>query len=195
MDASPMPENETEQSSGWGPLSTLPGNPLMWVLIWSELLVFGAALGGFAVARLLDPVTFDESQAHLDRFLGAVNTMVLLTSGYLAAMSVRARADGEIQGSRRWMMGAMVIGSVFLVIKIIEYSTKLDAGLDIETNTFFTLYYLITGFHFMHVIFGLVILAIVTWKNSLENLETGAAFWHMVDLVWVLIFPLIYLVR
>lgn len=167
----------------------------MWVLIWSELLVFGAALGGFAVARFLDPVTFDASQAHLDRFLGAINTMVLLTSGFLAAMAVRARADGEDSASRHWMIASMAVGAVFLVIKIIEYTEKLDAGLDIETNTFFTLYYLITGFHFLHVILGLVILAVVTWKNSLDNLETGAAFWHMVDLVWVLIFPLVYLVR
>ena len=195
MNTSPAQDDCLDPSGGWGPLSTLPGNPLMWVLIWSELLVFGAALGGFAVARFLDPVTFDASQAHLDRFLGAINTMVLLTSGLLAAMAVRARADGEVTGSRRWVMASMAVGSVFLVIKIIEYAEKLDAGLDIETNTFFTLYYLITGFHFLHVILGLVILAVVTWKNSLDNLETGAAFWHMVDLVWVLIFPLVYLVR
>lgn len=189
-----MPQAE-QTSGGWGPLSTLPGNPIMWVLIWSELLVFGAALGGFAVARLLDPAGFDASQAQLDRFLGALNTMVLLTSGFLAAMAVRARADGEVSGSRRWMVASMAVGAVFLYVKIIEYADKLDAGFDIETNTFFTLYYLITGFHFFHVILGLIILGVVTWKNSLENLETGAAFWHMVDLVWVLIFPLIYLVR
>ena len=184
-----------QHNSGWGPLSSLPGNPIMWVLIWSELLVFGAALGGFAVARLLDPQTFDASQAHLDRFLGGINTMVLLTSGFFAALAVRARSDGEVTASRWWMVASIAVGSVFLYVKILEYGAKLDAGLDIETNTFFTLYYLITGFHFLHVIFGLVILAIVTWKNSLENLETGAAFWHMVDLIWLLIFPLLYLMR
>jgi len=167
----------------------------MWVLIWSELLVFGAALCGFAVARVLDPQTFDASQAHLDRFLGALNTMVLLTSGFFAALAVRARSDGGITSSRGWMVASILVGSIFLYIKVVEYGDKLDAGFDIETNTFFTLYYLITGFHFMHVIMGLIVLAIVTWKNSLENLETGAAFWHMVDLIWVLIFPLIYLMR
>lgn len=184
-----------EQDNDWGPLSRLPGNPIMWVLILSELLVFGAALGGFAVARLLDPQTFNDSQAHLDRFLGGVNTMILLTSGFFAALGVRARADGGITSSRRWMIASILVGSLFLYIKMIEYGDKMDAGFDIETNTFFTLYYLITGFHFMHVIMGLIILAIVTWKNSLENLETGAAFWHMVDLIWILVFPLIYLMR
>jgi len=184
-----------QHNSGWGPLSSLPGNPIMWVLIWSELLVFGAALGGFAVARLLDPQTFDASQAHLDRFLGGINTMVLLTSGFLAALAVRARSDGASKASRWWMIASIAVGSVFVYVKVLEYSTKLDAGFNIETNTFFTLYYLITGFHFFHVIFGLVILSIVTWKNSLENLETGAAFWHMIDLIWLLIFPLLYLMR
>ncbi|OEJ63781.1 cytochrome c oxidase subunit 3 family protein [Magnetovibrio blakemorei] len=184
-----------EHNSGWGPLSSLPGNPIMWVLIWSELLVFGAALSGFAVARMLDVQTFDASQAHLDRFFGALNTMVLLTSGLCAALAVRVRSDGNSSASRWWMVYAILIGSVFLYVKIIEYGDKLDAGFDIETNTFFTLYYLITGFHFFHVIMGLIILAIVAWKNSLENLETGAAFWHMVDLIWVLVYPVIYLVR
>ncbi|WP_460018405.1 cytochrome c oxidase subunit 3 family protein [Magnetospira thiophila] len=181
--------------SGWGPLSSLPGNPLMWILIWSELLVFGAALLGFAGARLLDPQTFAESQAHLDRLAGAVNTMILLTSGLCAALAVRVRSEGRNRASRRWMIAAMGIGVFFLVVKIIEYRAKLAQGLDIETNTFFTLYYLITGFHALHVVLGLIILAVVIWKNSLENLETGAAFWHMVDLIWVLIFPVIYLMR
>ena len=72
---------------------------------------------------------------------------------------------------------------------------KLDAGIGIETNTFFTLYFLLTGFHFLHVIFGLILLAIVAVWDSIDNLETGAAYWHMVDLVWVLIFPIVYLVR
>ncbi|MBF0250094.1 MAG: cytochrome c oxidase subunit 3 family protein [Alphaproteobacteria bacterium] len=167
----------------------------MWVLIWSELLVFGVALSGFAFARMLNPALFDESQAHLDRMLGGINTMVLVSSGFLAAMAVRARGDGGVRESRLWMVAAMAVGSIFLVVKVIEYSDKVAHGMNLHTNTFFTLYYLITGFHFMHVILGLIILAIVTWRNSLENLETGAAFWHMVDLIWVLIFPLIYLVR
>ncbi|MCW8914787.1 MAG: cytochrome c oxidase subunit 3 family protein [Magnetovibrio sp.] len=195
MDATTPKQDINSSEGGWGPLSSLPGNPIMWVLIWSELLVFGAGLAAFAVAHALDVQTFNESQAELDRFLGAVNTMVLLTSGLCAALAVRVRSDGKSTQSRWWMIAAILIGSIFLYVKVIEYGDKLDAGFDIETNTFFTLYYLITGFHFMHVIMGLIILAIVTWKNSLENLETGAAFWHMVDLIWVLVFPVIYLVR
>ena len=121
--------------------------------------------------------------------------MVLITSSFCAAAAVRACIDKQIAKTRLWLGGAIILGLVFLGIKIIEYQAKLDLGFDIETNTFFTLYYLITGFHFFHVIMGLIILAIVGFNNSVENLETGTAFWHMVDLVWVILFPLIYLLR
>jgi nitric oxide reductase NorE protein len=89
----------------------------------------------------------------------------------------------------------MAVGLAFVVIKVIEYAAKAEAGIGLETNTFYTLYYLMTGFHFLHVVLGLAILGVVTWKDSLANLETGAAFWHMVDLIWVLMFPLVYLIR
>lgn len=179
----------------WGALSQLPGHPMMWILILSELLVFGIFFVAFAVARALDPATFDASQAELDRLLGGLNTMVLVTSGWLAALAVRAKGDGRGRRARGLLAGAMGVGSVFLVVKVIEYADKAASGYGLETNTFFALYYLMTGFHFLHVVMGLAILAVVWWWDSLENLETGTAFWHMVDLIWVVMFPLLYLVR
>lgn len=183
------------EEADWGALSQLPGNPMMWVLILSELLVFGVFFVAFAAARTVDVAGFDASQAQLDRLLGGLNTMVLVTSGFLAAWAVRARIDGRRLKARLILLAAMAVGSVFLVVKVIEYADKAQAGIGIETNTFFTLYYLMTGFHFLHVVLGLVILAVVAWKDSLANLETGTAFWHMVDLIWVLMFPLVYLIR
>lgn len=183
------------EEADWGALSQLPGNPMMWVLILSELLVFGVFFVAFAAARTVDVAGFDASQAQLDRLLGGLNTMVLVTSGFLAALAVRARIDGRRLKARLILLAAMAVGSVFLVVKVIEYADKAQAGIGIETNTFFTLYYLMTGFHFLHVVLGLVILAVVAWKDSLANLETGTAFWHMVDLIWVLMFPLVYLIR
>ena len=89
----------------------------------------------------------------------------------------------------------MALGVVFCVVKIIEYMDKLSIGIMPETNTFFTFYYLLTGFHFAHVLFGLGLLALVSWFSSRENIETATAFWHMVDLIWILLYPLIYLLR
>lgn len=183
------------EPADWGPLSELPGNPMMWILICSELLVFGAAFLGFSVARALEPDLFARSQDTLDRLAGAINTLVLITSGFFAALAVDARRRDKNLQSRLWIAAAIALGFVFLTVKWIEYAGKTAQGIGIETNAFFTLFYLTTGFHAAHVIFGILILAVVGWKNSVENLETGTAFWHMVDLIWVILFPLIYLMR
>ena len=179
----------------WGPLSGLPGNPIMWVLIASELLVFGAIFVGFAAARLGEPETFAASQDTLDRLAGAINTIVLLTSGLCAAFAVQSQLRGDGRRTRLWLMAAALLGIVFLGVKWIEYADKIAAGYSTETDTFFMFYYLATGFHALHVVFGIVILAIIAWRNSVDNVITGTAFWHMVDLIWVILFPVIYLMR
>jgi nitric oxide reductase NorE protein len=184
-----------QETEDWGPLSGLPGNPIMWVLIASELVVFGAIFIGFSIARLNEPEVFAQAQNHLDRPAGAINTMVLLTSGLFAALAVRFQIDNQTIRTRLAIAAATVFGIVFLAVKFIEYADKFEAGISTETNTFFMFYFLATGFHAMHVVFGIVILIIVGWKNSVENIVTGTAFWHMVDLIWVILFPLIYLVR
>jgi len=98
------------------------------------------------------------------------------------------------QSSVRWnLLWAGLLGAVFLVIKIHEYADVAGQGISTETHPFFTFYYLLTGFHALHVLAGMVILALVAWKTTSRNVEVGTAFWHMVDLVWVLLFPVIYL--
>ncbi|WP_038034826.1 cytochrome c oxidase subunit 3 family protein [Thermopetrobacter sp. TC1] len=180
---------------GWGPLSELPGNPMMWLLIISEIAVFGAGFAGFAVAFVMNPDLFRESQDTLNRLAGAINTMVLVTSGLFAALAVRAESEGRTGLMRLHVAIAVLLGLVFLGVKVVEYSGELSAGHTIDTNTFFTLYYLLTGFHALHVVLGIIILVIVAIWHSLDNLETGAAFWHMVDLIWVILFPVVYLLR
>lgn len=171
-------------------LEELPGDLMIWVLIVSELLVFGAGLLAFLALRATDPIGFAQDQAHLNGVAGAVNTLVLITSGYCAARAVHATRH-----MRRWLIAAMGLGGVFLAVKWVEYAEKAHAGIDIETSDFFTFYYLLTGFHALHVVAGLVIFALLLrWPNP-RNLEAGAAFWHMVDLIWVLLFPVIYLVH
>ncbi len=179
----------------WGPLSSLPGNPLMWVLILSELLVFSAFFVLFAWQRAAEPALFDASQQLLDPVLGGINTMVLLTSGLFAALAIQAVADDNVQGCRQWLGAAMCLGVIFCAIKSLEYASKLNAGLTPETNTFFTYYYLLTAFHLAHVVFGLALLALACWKTSRMNVETVTAFWHLIDLIWVLLYPLLYLLR
>ncbi|MCA8865149.1 MULTISPECIES: cytochrome c oxidase subunit 3 family protein [unclassified Halomonas] len=180
---------------GWGPLSALPGNPLMWVLILSEMLVFTAFFALYAAQRALNPALFNASQQQLDPVLGGINTLVLLTSGLCVAFAVEAISAQQLRRSRQWLGAAMLLGLVFCALKSIEYADKFAAGLTPETNVFFGFYYGLTAFHFAHVVFGLALLGLVSWRTSTENVETAAAFWHMVDLIWILLYPLIYLLR
>ncbi|WP_261397556.1 cytochrome c oxidase subunit 3 [Halomonas sp. DP8Y7-3] len=184
---------------GWGPLSGLPGNPLMWVLILSELLVFAAFFGVFAWHRANAPQSFLLGQQHLAPLIGGLNTLVLLTSGLAAALAVDASRQPPSARQRRrtrqrlWI--AMALGILFCVIKAFEYHLEFFTSPIPNSVTFFTFYIGLTGFHAAHVMFGLCLLAIAAWRPHPHTVETVAAFWHMVDLVWVLLYPLLYLVR
>lgn len=173
----------------------LPGNPLIWVLILSELGVFTAALTGFSVARLIDPATFRAGAAALSPLAGSLNTALLLTSGLIAAWGLDAARRGGRRRTRLMLLAAAALGAGFVAVKIAEYVHKAGLGLTIDTNAFFTLYYLVTGFHLAHVAFGVGVLALVAAFPQEDNVESGVAFWHMVDLVWVMVFPVFYLVR
>lgn len=171
----------------------LPGELMMWVLIVSELLVFGAGLTAFMAVRLTDPAGFAEAQDHLLRAGAALNTMVLVTSGLLAAQALRwRRADARV-AARVALVLAAGLGLVFLGIKGAEYSAKAAQGIAWDTHPFFTFYYLLTGFHAAHVVAGVVLLLLVAIRDAPNHIEAAAMFWHMVDLVWVLLYPVVYL--
>ena len=165
----------------------------MWVLILSELAVFGAGLLAFLAVRLTDPVGFAEAQSHLHQTGAAANTLVLVTSGWLAALAVEAAKAEQIGKLRLSLLGAILLGMVFLILKGAEYTDLWSQGLGTETHAFYTFSFLLTGFHAAHVVAGMALLALVGWVGTPRAVETGAAFWHMVDLVWVLLFPVVYL--
>ena len=181
--------------TGWGPLSALPGHPMIWVLIASELAVFGLALLGYAGARARDPQGFAAAQDTLDRLAGTLNTAILLTSGLFAALANAAAQQGRQRRARQFLAMAGALGIAFLAVKGWEYSREFAAGADIDSNGFFTLYFLVTGFHALHVALGLVILSFVAKSAAPAAVETGTAFWHMVDLIWIVVFPCFYLLR
>jgi nitric oxide reductase NorE protein len=183
------------EESGWGVLEGLPGDPMMWVLVFSELVAFGLFLGAFIVARAVNPAIFASGQSELDLALAGYNTIVLVTSGWAAAKAaVSSRAD-ERRRARLWLSLAIVLGGAFVAIKLVEYTREIGGGIGLETSVFFTLYFLLTGFHLLHVCLGIVILAVVCRRADPVHVETGTVFWHMVDLVWIAMFPIVYLVR
>jgi nitric oxide reductase NorE protein len=183
------------EESGWGVLEGLPGDPMMWVLVFSELVAFGLFLGAFIVARAVSPAVFASGQTELDLTLAGYNTIVLVTSGWAAAKgAASARAD-QGRRARLWLFLAMALGGAFVTIKLVEYAREIGGGIGLETSVFFTLYFLLTGFHLLHVCLGIVILAVVCRRADPAHVETGTVFWHMVDLVWIVMFPIVYLVR
>jgi nitric oxide reductase NorE protein len=184
-----------QQDGGWGLLEDLPGDPMIWVLVFSELAAFGLFLGAFAVARAINAAVFASGQAALDSELAGLNTIVLVTSGWAAARGTAAARACEPRSARRWLVLAMALGAAFVAIKLMEYAKEIVGGIRLETSPFFTLYFLLTGFHLLHVCLGIVIIAVVWRRAAPYGVETATAFWHMVDLVWVVMFPIVYLVR
>lgn len=178
-----------------------PGGILIWIIILLEVITFSAGIIAFAWQNSLSAELFDASQETLQVKVGLVNTLLLLTSGFFVAESVRYLKIGNPTKSQQWMWIAMFLGFGFLVLKGFEYADKLQHGLDLTHNAFFTFYWLLTAFHFLHVLTGLVILLVLTFKirqgtyheHNYFDIESGAAFWHMCDVIWLLLFPVLYL--
>ena len=180
-----------------------PGDLAIWLFIFAELLAFGVFFLSYAFARSKNVELFNQSQLMLNRESGAINALVLITSSYFVVRAVAAIKEGHEQVCAKWIGGAIALGFVFIVIKVFEFNAKFSAGISLSTNTFYMFYLSLTLFHFMHVILGMIILAAVMLKArnggySPENhtgVETGASYWHMVDLVWIILFPLVYVIR
>jgi len=180
-----------------------PGDLAIWFFIFAELLVFGVLFVSYAVVRSHNLALFNESQLLLNRHLGLINTLVLITSSYFVVRAVQAIARDQPGHCVSWLWLSIATGSLFVVIKTYEFYEKFQQGISLSTNTFYTYYIAMTFFHYMHVILGLIILLAVLLKARAggysaadhTGVETGASYWHMVDLVWIVLFPLVYLMR
>ena len=138
-----------------------PGGILLWIIIFLELITFGVALIALVFYAKEDPVLFHESRLHLNVTFGTINTVLLLTSGFFMAVTVHELKQNQKEKAKKYLLLTMLFGILFLVLKSIEYNAKLDAGLVMGSNTFFTFYWMLTLFHVIHVIVGLVILTSV----------------------------------
>lgn len=181
----------------------LPGDFALWVFIFAEMLVFGVLFVAYAFTRMQNVELFNASQLTLSRTFGAINTLALITSSYFVVRAVGAIKIGRTSVCVNWLWGALLLGGVFIGIKIIEFYDKFSAGISMSTNNFYMFYLSLTFFHFMHVLMGMIILASIIVKarrgaynaHQYTGVETGASFWHMVDFLWIILFPLIYVMR
>ena len=184
-----------------------PGDFGIWLVVYIELITFGLLFVGYAFARAREIEIFNQSQLLLDQKLGFINTLILLTSSYFVVKALEAvkNFDLEVASEKasQWLMYAMSLGGLFLLIKTLEISDKYSQGINLSTNTFFMFYIILIVFHFLHVVLGMVILfnvrenvkAKMYSKDNYRGIETGAVYWHLVDLLWIVLFPLVYIMR
>jgi nitric oxide reductase NorE protein len=180
----------------------IPAEPGIWILLFGDMLVFSTLFVVYLRQRSLTPDLFAHSQDTLDRTTGAVNTVVLLTSSLLVVLATSAAQRGDIKRSKKLLFGGAAVGSLFILLKAHEYHEMIAAGLTPSINGFFMYYFVLTGLHLAHVALGLILLFALAAttrgrpsSTRLAFVEGGACFWHMVDLLWLIIFPLIFLVR
>lgn len=181
----------------------LPGDVAMWFFILMELTVFAIFFIGFATTQNFYPDMFTAGKASLHSLAGLICTLALITSSYFVALAGIRLRQGNRSGCSLFLIAALMTATVYLVTKFWEYSQLIEAGYNLSTNTFYTLYFFITFFHLMHVVLGMVILgymlrrtrqgAYKTGEHS--GFESGASYWHMVDLVWIVLFPIIYVIH
>ncbi|HEY6896779.1 MAG TPA: cytochrome c oxidase subunit 3 family protein [Rhodocyclaceae bacterium] len=180
-----------------------PGDLAIWVFILAELGAFGLLFITYGFARMSHAALFDQMQQTLNRDAGALNTVLLVTASWCVARAVASIRNNASAASARWLLAGMLCGGGFLAVKMFEYAEKFSQGVNLDTNLFYMFYLILTFFHFMHVILGMGILGYVWLKTRRggysaadhNGMETGASYWHMVDLVWIVLFPLVYVMR
>jgi nitric oxide reductase NorE protein len=182
--------------------SHVPGEVGAWVFIFGDMSMFAVLFATFLYYRADKPDVFAEAHATMNQNYGATNTVVLLVSSLLVVLAIRA-VRARMAVAPLLVLGAIACGLVFSALKIAEYSEKVGHGITPSTNDFFMFYFVLTGLHWFHLIVGLAVLSALfvlarkpaLSKNQLAFFEGGACFWHMVDLLWIVLFPLLYLVR
>jgi len=185
----------------------------VWVFLVTEILFFGGLFTAYIVYRSQFPFAFAMGSHELDITLGSINTAVLIGSSLTMAMAVWATQTGRRRSIVAYILATILLGGVFLGIKVVEYTAKFEHHLfpgpnfhwqgsdPAHVEMFFNLYFAMTGLHALHMVIGigiLLVIAVLAWRGSFSpqnhNLVEGIGlYWHFVDIVWIFLFPLLYL--
>ncbi|WP_303290913.1 cytochrome c oxidase subunit 3 family protein [Marinobacter sp. SS5-14b] len=181
----------------------VPGNPAIWVGIFSELTEFAIFFVVYFIARAHHPDEFNSGPLQLHTLAGTINTLVLITSSYFVVKGIYALRADQPEKAVRWLWGTLACGAVYLAIKCLEYLWNQEQGIQTNTSNFFAVYYYTTFNHMLHVFWGSggILWAILRIRSggftatNHNGLIAAACYWHMIDLAWILIFPLMYVLR
>lgn len=180
----------------------LPGEAGLWVFILGDMVMFAVFFGVILVTRGQQPQVFHAGQQHLHVGLAVLNTILLLTGSWLVAQGMRSLRDSG-RAAAPLFLGALGCALGFAAVKVVEYADLLSAGLTPATDDFFMYYFVFTGIHLAHLLIGAVLLTCMTVVARSPEIsagrqtfaECGGVYWHMVDMLWLVLFPLLYLVR
>ena len=186
----------------------------MWLFLLTEVLFFGGLFFAYLLYRMWYFEAFAEASRTISITPGLINTAVLIASSLTMALGVRAAQTSQRSATVRWLIATIFLGLVFLGIKVYEYADKFEhhhvPGANFisespwaaQEQIFFSLYFTMTGLHALHMIVGVVMMSVITWmahKGKFDStyytpVEMAGLYWHFVDLVWIYLFPLLYLV-
>ena len=189
-----------------GRVRRVPGESGIWIFILLDMLIFTEMFGIFAWYRAENRELFESSQQTVNPVYGLVYTLLLLASSWCVVMAVSAVRKRLFEIASRFVLWGFALGAAFVAIKFVEYGEKLHSGITPVTNQFFMFYFVMTFVHLLHVSVGLGVLlymrnqvcglqhsGIGPDRNPMRMIEAGAVYWHMVDLLWVVLFALFYL--
>jgi nitric oxide reductase NorE protein len=180
----------------------IPGESGTWVFLLGDMLVFAAFFATFMVERSKAPEAFDAARKTLHVNIGLANTLVLLTSSLFVVAAIGALRTGLRAIAARALLIAAGCGVVFVALKVTEYVLLVQDGHTAGVNHFYLYYFILTGLHLLHVCIGILVLVLMLTQTRrtelsatrLAVIEGGGCFWHLVDLLWIVLFPLLYLV-
>ncbi len=190
--------------SDYAPASTATGIPNgklgMWVFLASEVMFFTGLISAYVVLRMSHP-HWPGSEGHLSVPIGTMNTLILICSSTTIVLALAASSRNAIRAVQGWLLATMGLGSLFLVVKGFEYAAKFLHHIGPSTNIFWSCYFTLTAFHGLHVLGGILFNFWVlcytvkpkSWSIHRQRLELAGLYWHFVDIVWIFLFPLLYL--
>ncbi len=174
------------------------GRLAIWWVVGSEIVIFGGLLASYVLHRLGNP-EWAGYAAHTNVWLGGTNTFVLLTSSLSAVLAHKAAEEGDGKKAAKLLYFTCLGAAAFVCIKGYEWTTEIKAGFTITSNTFWSFYYTAAGLHALHVIAGGIIMLIVAESakrnEELHRVEVIGIYWHFVDIVWIFLFPLLYIAK
>jgi len=174
------------------------GRLAVWWVLASEVVIFGGLLGSYVMHRIGHP-EWAAASAHTQTWIGALNTFVLLTSSFTAVLGHQAAEKGDGVQAAKYLLLTIGGALTFLVVKSFEWTNEIMHGYTITANTFWSFYYTAAGLHALHVIAGAIIMGFVAFDafrgRELHRVELIGIYWHFVDVVWIFLFPLLYIAK